>query len=568
MRGKKVHHIQPGLAAALLLAACAISACSDSDEPPPEGTGGSGDANASGGGTSQPSVGGGEPGAGGAGGNATSESGGGSGDGGGVGNGAGGFTTVTCDNTAPALSVEHLDVTTVSELGAPFDTDTQDLGGPLDWTSQYGKSPEIVAVSSGDELDVLFQDQGSADFAYVVHIAPSNSVAGFAITTSYRVASLGRIMGLARDPDGHYYVATGVDEDSRVDETYPPNKIHRPDIVRIVKFDTNGCVLMESDVDMARGEADAESEIIVNPMVAGTSRLVWGADRLLLVHSHNTEPDPAIDGTRHQKAISTHLNALDGSVTRSSTMWVSHSFDQRALYDGTGFVEIHLGDAYPRTLALGHYNDSSGDGGYAVYHIKGASGANNTFTRLGGIVQSDDPSYGYLALFSTERSVTFDGDGLVQGTRDVALVRISSTFMESQVDDTIIEEGVATSSQTVSSAEATQTNALHWLTELPENTHAERPRITALAGGKYLVLFEQWMVSGNRDTYQGTFALSVDNAGSVLLPPTKLALDRHIGRGDDIVTLAERALYVTGGDGALRLNLVAADLSSESISLP
>lgn len=480
---------------------------------------------------------------------------------------SGGFTSVTCDNASPALSVEHLDINKVASLGKPFDTDEQDLAGPLDWAAQYGKTPEIIPFSTGNELDILYQDQNSDEFAYVVHVASTET--SYAITTSYRVGSLGRIMGFTRDAEGNYYVATGIDEDDDVDADYPPNKIHRPDIVRVVKFDTNGCVLMESDVDMNRGAAKSDAEIIVNPMVASTSRLVWGDNRLLLIHGHNTEPDEDLDGSRHQKALSTLINALDGSVTRTSTMWASHSFDQRALYDGTGFVELHLGDAYPRTIALGHYNENSGgNDSYAAYHIKGALGANNTFTRLGGIVQSSDPTYGYLALFATERSTTAEGSELVQGTRDVALVRIAGDFMDARPDDLIIEEGGATSSQTVMSAGESRTNTLHWLTELAENTHAERPRITRLADSSYLVLFEQWTIAGNNDSYQGTFALTLDGSGAIVAGPTALAGNHHLGRGDDITTLGGRGLYVSGGGGALHLNFVGADLVAERISLP
>lgn len=479
----------------------------------------------------------------------------------------GGVSARECENTSPALSVELLDETRVAQLGVPFDTDREDQAGPLDWAAQYGKAPELIPFSSGAALDVLFQDQDSSEFAYVVHIDQASG--SYEITHSYRVGSLGRIMGMTRDAAGNYYVATGVDEDARVDEIYPPNKVHRPDIVRIVKFDTSGCVLMESDVDMERGAADPEAEIIVNPMVAASSRLVWGNDRLLLVHGHNTEPDPELDGTRHQKAMSTHLSALDGSVTRTSTMWVSHSFDQRALYDGNGFVEFHLGDAYPRLLTLGRYSDAGGRGGYAAYSIKGDLGANNTYTRLGGIVQTNDPTYGYFALFATERSETAGAD-LVSGTRDVALVRVRSDFAESATDESVVEESGPTSSQTVTSAGAEVTNHVRWLTSLADPTHAERPRIAALPGNEFLVLYEQWSLDddGRTDIHDGTFALRLDESGEVMAGPSELAGKHNISRGDDIVSLDGRAVYVTGGEGALHLNLVASDLSFARVSLP
>lgn len=487
-------------------------------------------------------------------------------DGTGGNSGTGGETYVSmacADLTVPTLSVERIEAPTIALLGAPFETDEDDDGGPGDWSTNYGKSPEIIPHVDGDVLEVLFQDQSSSSFAYVVRVVPSQT--GYRIEAAFRVASLGRIMGFTKDEAGNYYVATGVDEDDVVDAVYPPNKIHRPDIVRIVKFDIHGCVLMESDVDMARGAFNEGAEIIVNPMVAASSRLVYGGGRLLLTHGHNTEPDASINGTRHQKALTTILNATDGTVTRASTMWVSHSFDQRALYDGTGFVEMHLGDAFPRYVALGHYNDEGGEGAYAAYTIKGAEGDNNTFTRLGSVVQTSDPTYGILALFATERTPTDGGTGAIRGTRDVALVRVRNDFFEYDPDESIVEQSGATEHMVVSNGQDV-VNYVRWLTDLGPDVHAERPRMTLIDGGDLIVLYERWIEAG--DDYDGTYALRIDGKGALLAGPTEIPGDHHLSRGDDIVSLGGRAVYVTGGEGALHLNFVGTDLSAERIALP
>lgn len=479
--------------------------------------------------------------------------------------GAGGAPVAReCENNAPALSVALVSATTVSELGVLFATEMADNSGPTSWASRYGKTPEIVAVPDGEALAVLLQDQMSSELAHLVHLAPSGS--GFALDAAYEVESLGRIMGLALDEKGNYFVATGVDEDEEVDATYPPNDIHRKDIVRVVKFDRSGCVLMESDVDMARGTADAESEIIVNPMVAGSSRLAYGAGQLALVHSHNTEPDPDLDGTRHQKAITTHIDAETGQVTRASTLWVSHSFDQRAFFDGTGLLELHLGDAYPRTVALGRYLGAGKGVARDLFHIKGPVGDNNTFTRLGGIAQVPDPEFGYLVVFATERTSGFDGDAEIQGTRDLALVRVRAELAE--VSGSVIDTGDGTSEFSVNSANKDLTNHVRWLTSLAEDRHVERPRIVSLAGEGAIVLWEEWTVSGNRSTFEGTFALRLDTAGTVTTGPLQLSGFGHISRGDDAVTLGGRALYVGGSSAGLELNFIAPDLTAETVVVP
>lgn len=484
-----------------------------------------------------------------------------------TGGGSGGGTPEACDGVEPALAVTRLTTTLVSELGRPFDPDEQDDSGPTSWGARYGKTPEIVAVPQGDGLAVLFQDQDTGDAAFLVHVAPQGE--GYGIDAAFEVESLGRIMGLTTDDAGNYYVASGVDEDDVVDSVYPPNAVHRPDVVRISKFDANGCVTMESDVDMARAafEENAEdAEIIVNPMVAASSRLAYGNGQLVLVHGHNTEPDPNLPQMdRHQKAITTHVDAMSGAVTRASSMWVSHSFDQRALYDGVGFVELHLGDAYPRTIVMGRYFADESDGDHSLFAIKGETGDNETFTRLGGIVQTSDPTYGYLAVFSTERTPTASGGETIQGTRDLALVRILSDF--ASANGSVVEEGGTTSSLTVSSGGEEVTNSLRWLTDLGTDRHVERPRIVALSGSEFVLLWEEWTTTSN-DTYAGTFAMTIDQAGQVLAGPSEVAGGHHISRGDDAVRLGTRAVYVTGSAAGLHLNLVAADLTATRITLP
>lgn len=473
-----------------------------------------------------------------------------------------------CEKTDSSLAVKRLTALRVSELGKPFDTNRADLEGPGSWHTQYGKRPEIIPFTGSSGLDVLFQDQESGDVAYVVHVSGTGSSAQ--IARAYEVESLGRIMGFTRDASGNYYVASGVDEDGRVNATYPPNEVFRPDIVRIVKFDTAGCVLMESDVDIERGKKDRNAEILVNPMVAGTSRLVWGGDRLLLVHGQNTEPDAGIGGQRHQKAISTILDANSGAVVRTSTMWVSHSFDQRALYNGSSFVELHLGDAYPRAIALGSYSETAGRGAYELFRPKGALGANNTFSRLGSVAQSSNSEYGYLVLFSTERSTTASGSDVVQGTRDLALVRVAADFASKQTSASVIEAGSGTSSQTVNSSGETVTNSVRWLTSLGANQHVERPRLVGIGGDRFVALWEVWSRSGNRDAFQGTYGLILDEKGTVLKEATSLSSTVHLSRGDDAVSWGSSALFV-GGDGTKRellLHRVTAELGFESIALP
>jgi hypothetical protein len=221
--------------------------------------------------------------------------------------------------------------------------------------------------------------------------------------------------------------------------------------------------------------------MIINPMVAATARLAVGGNEIALVHGINTAPDWNIGGARHQKALSTRLEASSGAIIRTSSVWVSHSFDQRLLYDEETIIEHHLGDAYPRTIVFGRNHNS-----YPLFHIKGDLGENNTRTRLGNsALIENDPAYNYIALFATENSP--ETGSTIAGPRNLAIVRVKG-------DDNSIDPSLP-DTLTVSSIDTQYTNRLRWLTHYSASSslHAERPKLIGIGADQYVVLWEQWL---------------------------------------------------------------------------
>jgi len=477
---------------------------------------------------------------------------------------------------AEGLKVTRLDTTAIAMMGKPFDTNS-DKTSPWGFETNYGKSPEIVALPDGDSLDILWQDHSAdpgrnqtdpnknAKKAFVVRV--EKGAAGYAITRAYEVDQLAHIMGLAKDENGNYYVATGVDEDADLTPDMPGPGMHRPGIVKLVKFDVNGCKSLEIDADNERQKTDPKSEPIINPMVAATSRLAYHAGRLALLHGINVDYDPKVMA-RHQKAMTTHFDANTGAATLTDSMWVSHSFDQRLFWDGTGFVELHLGDAYPRSIALGRFNDQKDKSKtYDLFKPKGDLGDNNTFTRLGGIASILAGDLGYLVVFTSERSL--ETTAILNGTRDLAFLRVSRGFTSMSEKGNTFVDGAVT--QDVMSAGATASNKLTWLTDYAAATaQADRPKVAAIGGDQFVVLWEQWSGTGDRQSsFGGTQGLLLGGDGSVKLMP-KLVTMLHLSRGDDLVTLGAASLFVSGDAVAkkLTLNLIGADLGLTAVDLP
>jgi hypothetical protein len=185
------------------------------------------------------------------------------------------------------------------------------------------------------------------------------------------------------------------------------------------------------------------------------------------------------------------------------------------------------------------------------------------------VVPLTDATYGYAALFATERTTEASED-TVGGTRDLALVRVRKDFTESDDNDWVIDDGAGTTEHTVSSSGTSEANHVRWLTDLGANVHAERPRIVATAENEFVVLWERWTQSGNDSDYVATYAMKIDGAGAELEAAKELTGADHIVRGDDAVALGGKAIYVTGDEAAhaLVLNVVSSDLSYERVVLP
>lgn len=437
----------------------------------------------------------------------------------------------------------------IDSVLTPFDGNLEDTGGPSSWSTNYGKTPEIVVASNGVELDVLAQDYDPATpwSAVLLHLAPTAS--GYKVTQALTsLPMLDRVMGLASDEAGNRYYATGVDEAALISPDYPPLDTYRSDIVRVVKINAAGQVLFNVDLDIARHDFNANAEMIINPMVAATARLAVGGNEIALVHGINTDPDWNIGGARHQKALSTRLDAATGAVTRVSSAWVSHSFDQRLLYDGEGILENHLGDAYPRYIVFNRAHQS-----YPLFQIKGTLGENNTYTRLGNTARiENDPTYQYIALFATENSAV-TGD-TISGPRNLAIVRVngSDNSLDPALPDTL----------TVVSKGVEYTNRLKWLTgySAASDLHAERPKLVAIGGDQYIVLWEQWLYTGGwSDTFQGVYGMVIDAYGNTVTPAALITAEHHLPRGDDAFFLDGRLAWMTGSAAAQALYIHSVD---------
>ncbi|MCA9578368.1 MAG: hypothetical protein KC668_23205 [Myxococcales bacterium] len=448
-------------------------------------------------------------------------------------------------------SARSLSERTVGELVTPFDVSRQDLLGPNDHYAMYGMRPKIIAVPDGVHVDVLVQDEGVdlelGEHPRAVLLRLSPSASGYAVTRAIEVPMLDAVMGLTRTDDGDYVIASGIVESLHRELTrgYPGRDQYRANVVSVARLSPAGDVRYQVDLDLMREATGEEPEQLINPMVASTARLSFGGGELALVHGINTDPDP--DGTRHQKAITTVLDAEDGAILRTSSMWVSHSFDVRLFHHGGGFMEAHLGDAFPRQLVFDRVSGTAITEPYAAYFIKGATGNNNTYTRLGGMAPiASDPDFGYLVLFATERVSTEPSEGRVGGERELAIARVRRGFEELDAGNHL--DGTLPDTQEVTSGGNPRTNHIRFLTNYAAEgeVHAERPKLLPLQGDTYLVLYERWeRDDAGTQAFVGVQGMVIDAGGAVLVGETDLGMV-HLPRGDDAFVLGGGGAWITG----------------------
>jgi len=460
-------------------------------------------------------------------------------------------------------------VATVAETLVPFDVDRQDLVGPA--RSTYGKTPELVVSAQHHDLYVFAHDYtdptGQPAGARILRLRRTES--DYIITRVLEPPGfLDRIVGFDHDEqDGTLYIASAVSEGGVVDAEYPAAEEYREGVVHVSALTPDGEELFRTDLDVARAEVADAPEQVINPMVAATGRLAVGGGHVALVHGINTVPDPEINNRRHQKALTTFLDASTGDVTRLSTIWVSHSFDQRLIWDGQGFVEHHLGDAYPRHIAFAR-TDPRADAGareLPLLVIKGESGENTTRTSIGSVVPlpEGDPA-AFLAVYATEPTPTTTPIhpelSNMAGSREIAITRVMRGFEQSDGESLAHLDASLPDRMSLDGVET----PVRWLTDYHAQSeglvHGDRPRLVDVGEGRYVVLWEKWTYSdsGSAD-FDGTWGMVIDAMGETLVE-ARMIVPTHLPRGDDPFALPDgRAGWLTGDSEARTLTVRTVD---------
>jgi hypothetical protein len=451
----------------------------------------------------------------------------------------------------------------VADHGVPFDPNGDFYGGPA--TLLPDGIPRLVPVANPNgSIDVAWLDTTSPRIT-VSHLVPA--AGAWEVAWHWEVPTLDRLGGYARDAAGDRYVLTTLDENALLTNPAPSGQ-HRDGIARISRFDASGAEVFATDL---RTDVSGAVDPLVAPMAFGTGRIAVGGGTVAATLSCLTEYDGALS-SRHQRQCFFLVDG-DAGTLLDHVPGPGHSWEHRIVYDGDRFVATIHGDAGLRGVGVASYDRVGGYLDRVAFAAKGGDATTggayqNTFSRAGNLVPT---AQGYAMVFATEHVPTYTG-AQVLASRNLVFVHIRPDFASTaalanpydvQIVDTSTANPLAADFTVPivdywGSAYEGHNRGLVWLTDHadPAGTHVESTKLSQLDSGQLVVLWEQWTAS----SFSALMGMVVDEFGNVVVPAQALG-DGRIYRGDDPVSLGDRAAWVVGDADVPQLVLYTVDAS-------
>lgn len=243
-----------------------------------------------------------------------------------------------------------------------------------------------------------------------------------------------------------------------------PNEDNETEVMRVVKYDKKW---------NRKGAASIYGANTYSPFKNGSLRMVEAGDTLYIRTCHQMYM--AYDGNRHQASAAFSVNipkmkVLEQIVGISQTAYVSHSFNQFILTDGSDLLAVDHGDAYPRSVVLAKYALKAGEkdilskgcSRVAALQIQGKGGNPYTGVSVGGLEASDTA---YLIA----------GNSVDQTPETYSSGGVRNIFVSSVQKDNFSQDGTT----------------VHWITNYKDSAEASvtTPQLVKISGSEFLLMW-------------------------------------------------------------------------------
>jgi hypothetical protein len=124
-------------------------------------------------------------------------------------------------------------------------------------------------------------------------------------------------------------------------------------VLSVLASDNAGTVLFDRLIIGNRPHTEYQAKF--DPMAFGSSRLLYAGGRYVSYFAHqqnfSTNPDSV---NVHQGDMLVCIDTAGDTISASGgwSWGTSHSLDERLIYDGSAFVTVSLGDAYPKGITF------------------------------------------------------------------------------------------------------------------------------------------------------------------------------------------------------------------------
>ncbi|MCR5590437.1 MAG: hypothetical protein K6F73_02790, partial [Lachnospiraceae bacterium] len=390
----------------------------------------------------------------------------------------------------------------------------------------FSDTPAIVTFFDPvGNLNVAFPSAGKK-VTVQVYLLPSMTLSATK-TLSMPLSLFG---GITCDDDGNYYVTSG--------QTGAENDV----TMCITKYNSDGAYQAELALkgqetvpDIWEGRVDCGTKI---PFNAGNCSMCTNGGIVAVNYAREMF-------SKHQSNMIIYADCDSMERVYATTAYTSHSFDQRIYPYEDGFIALNHGDAYYRGFHFTkikdfYYYDSywnTIDDFYNFHFREGANrdfGYNETFAQLGGLAAIDNS---YVFAGSSERTLSLS-PGPTSGycghnePRDlfIQLIKKNSESYgdENNTRDKYTVEGT-TRTPTGTKPASSLTNlfltgnekdyGIIWLTNYSGNTYAANPKVFAISGSTFGVMWEKRTYGSASGE---TFFMMLDEYGNVIKEAMKV----------------------------------------------
>lgn len=303
------------------------------------------------------------------------------------------------------------------------------------------------------------------------------------------------------DSNGNFYLVTG--ETNSGDDT-------STETIFISKYDKNGNLLGTV------GDNGSSSLVYQNsfhtkiPFDGGNCSAAVNGE-LLSVHYARE----MYSGHQSDSVFTININTM--SKVSVGTIYSSHSFAQRVIPFGSGFVYASEGDCYSRAFTINTYKGSGRSSEQDIFHFWVQEGAldnynmyllNNNFAHMGGLAQISDS----LVAFAGTSAESLSSNANTE--KEGLFVQIFDPTKNLSDESSYVTQGTRSGLGGPNGNESVTDYGVKWLIPSSSSVTAKNPQIVYAGGDTAAVLFECYGM--NSSGYDGVYYIVINSKGEVV----------------------------------------------------